>query len=99
MPDVLDGGRAHYRASGLTERLQTAPAALGPGRKIGGSRPSNWAPSTGFTPAGSRRPPSLPGWPGSPPICRFWTSARALAGRVVHAPSLREPRRRRIGPA
>jgi sarcosine/dimethylglycine N-methyltransferase len=30
MTDVLDGVRDHYRASGLTERLKTALAALGP---------------------------------------------------------------------
>lgn len=30
MTDNLDGVRAHYRASGLTERLKTALAALGP---------------------------------------------------------------------
>jgi SAM-dependent methyltransferase len=31
MTDVLDGVREHYRATGLTERLKTALAALGPG--------------------------------------------------------------------
>jgi hypothetical protein len=30
MTDLLDGVRDHYRASGLTERLKTALAALGP---------------------------------------------------------------------
>ena len=30
MIDVLDGVRDHYRATGLTERLKTALAALGP---------------------------------------------------------------------
>jgi hypothetical protein len=30
MIDVLDGMRDHYRATGLTERLKTALAALGP---------------------------------------------------------------------
>src|SRR5919109_5482259 len=30
MTDVLDGVRDHYRATGLTERLKTALAALGP---------------------------------------------------------------------
>lgn len=30
MSDVLDGVRAHYRATGLTERLKTALAAFGP---------------------------------------------------------------------
>jgi SAM-dependent methyltransferase len=30
MTDVLDGVREHYRATGLTERLKTALAALGP---------------------------------------------------------------------
>ena len=30
MTDVLDGVRDHYRATGLTERLRTALAALGP---------------------------------------------------------------------
>jgi len=30
MPDSLDGVRDHYRATGLTERLKTALAALGP---------------------------------------------------------------------
>src|SRR5438477_1290841 len=30
MPDVLDGVRDHYRATGLTERLKTALMALGP---------------------------------------------------------------------
>src|ERR1700761_8235532 len=30
MPDALDGVRDHYRATGLTERLKTALAALGP---------------------------------------------------------------------
>src|ERR1700726_4608540 len=30
MTDVLDGVRDHYRATGLTERLKSALAALGP---------------------------------------------------------------------
>jgi sarcosine/dimethylglycine N-methyltransferase len=30
MIDVLDGVRDHYRATGLTERLKTALAAIGP---------------------------------------------------------------------
>ena len=30
MSDVLDSVRAHYRATGLTERLKTALTALGP---------------------------------------------------------------------
>src|ERR1700729_1328313 len=30
MTDVFDGVRDHYRATGLTERLKTALAALGP---------------------------------------------------------------------
>src|SRR5260370_30492951 len=30
MSDVLDGVRDHYRSPGLTERLKTALAALGP---------------------------------------------------------------------
>jgi sarcosine/dimethylglycine N-methyltransferase len=33
MIDVLDGVRDHYRATGLTERLKTALAALGPADK------------------------------------------------------------------
>ena len=30
MNDALDGVRAHYRATGLTERLKTALAVFGP---------------------------------------------------------------------
>ncbi len=34
MTDVLDGVRDHYRATGLTERLKTALAALGPEEQL-----------------------------------------------------------------
>ena len=79
MIDVLAGVRDHYRATGLPERLKTALAALD--RRISNSRPSNWPPSTSFTPEDSQRPWSLPSWLGLPPTCRFWMSDRALAGR------------------
>ena len=62
MTDVLDGVRDHYRATGLTERLKTALAAFGPEDQR--LTPQQLARSTSFTPAGSPRPPSLPGWLG-----------------------------------
>ena len=79
MADVLDDVRDHYSAAGLTERLKTALTTLGPEDQR--LTPSNWLASISFTPSGSRQPPSSPSWPGSPPTCRFWTSARASADR------------------
>ena len=86
MTDTLDGVRDHYRATGLTERLKSALTCSRAGVINGFSRPSNWARSTSFTPAGWPRPLSLPGWPGSPPRCRFWMSAQASADRRAFWP-------------
>ena len=61
MPDVLDGVRDHYRATGLTERLKTALAALGPqNRRL--TPPQLAAPGEWLTVAH----PASPTW-----LCRY----------------------------
>jgi len=88
MIDVLEDVRDHYRATGLTERLKTALAALA--RKDQQfTPPGNWAAlSTSFhTPRARGYPPSLASWPGSPPTCQFWdVGLRTSAGRHVFWP-------------
>ena len=81
MTDVLDGVRDHYRATGLTERLKTVLAAIGPeDRRL---EPRQLEALDQFHTRGLAATTDLPGWLGSPPTCRFWISARVSAARRV----------------
>jgi hypothetical protein len=71
MTDDLDGVRDHYRATGLTERLKTALMVLGP--QDARLTPEQLGALDQFHTR-------------SPPTCRFWMSAPALAGRRAFWP-------------
>ena len=79
MTDVLDGVRDHYRATGLTGRLKTALTALGPEDQQ--LTPQQLGALDHFHVRGLAATACLPSWLESLPTCRFWTSARASAGR------------------
>ena len=79
MIDVLAGVRDHYRATGLTERLKTALAALGPEDQQ--FTPQQLAALDQFHTRGLAATVELASWLGLPPTCRFWMSDQALAGR------------------
>ena len=84
MTDVLDGVRDHYRATGLTERLKMALAALGPEDQP--LTPQQLGVLDQFHTRGLAATAELAKLAGSPPTCRFWTSVQVLAGRPVFWP-------------
>ena len=79
MTDVLDGVRDHYRATGLTERLKAVLTTFGPEDQR--LTPSQLATLDQFHTRGLAATVDLAERLGLPPICRFWMSDRALAGR------------------
>ena len=79
MTDVLDGVRGHYRATGLTERLKTALAALGPENQR--LTPQQLGTLDQFHTRGLAATAELARLAGITADWRFWMSAPASAGR------------------